>query len=347
MKFSIIVPVYNAQHTLDRLMDSLLGQQGCADYEILLVDDGSPDASGRMCDAYAQRDPRVRALHQTNAGPSAARNLGLDAAQGAYVLFCDADDWIEPDTLAVIEAALPADLLIFGVYDDVYQDGRLAASTAWKLDARAYGDPQSLLMDFHALLTHNLLYSQCTKVYRRAILQRQDLRFNPALTMGEDISFNLAYFPHAQRTFVLPRSLYHYVHVAGGGSVSSVFFPGYYENVCQIRGQQVSLLKKWGAFHPENELALRNFFLGRVSAAIQNELADPQAGLAAQLRRVRAILASPEAQDAALGQPTGRFHRMLAGWIRRRQSRTALAFFRALRWAKRHAAGFVARRKGA
>ena len=214
MKFSMIVPVYNAQDTLDRLMDSLLGQRGCSDYEILLVDDGSPDASGQLCDAYARRDSRVRVFHQKNSGPSAARNRGLEAAQGTYVLFCDADDWLEPDTLAAVEAALPADLVIFGLYDDVYESGRLAASKPWRLDERTYDHPQSLLMDFHDLLANNLLYSQCTKVYRREILQTQGLRFDPELTMGEDISFNLDYFPHARRTRVLPLSLYHYIHLS-------------------------------------------------------------------------------------------------------------------------------------
>ena len=88
---SIIVPVYNAQHTLQRCVDSILDQE-YADFELLLVDDGSRDASGGLCDAYAARDRRVRVFHRENGGVSAARNLALEQARGTYLQFLDSDD---------------------------------------------------------------------------------------------------------------------------------------------------------------------------------------------------------------------------------------------------------------
>lgn len=95
---SVVIPVYNVEKYLAECVDSVLNQS-YTDYEIILVDDGATDSSGTMCDAYAQKDPRIRVIHQLNGGLSAARNTGLKAAQGEYVYFLDSDDYIEPQTL--------------------------------------------------------------------------------------------------------------------------------------------------------------------------------------------------------------------------------------------------------
>ena len=93
---SIIVPVYNAQRTLRRCIDSVLNQT-FSDFELLLVDDGSKDESGEICDSYALRDERVKVFHIENSGVSAARNVALDRARGEYLQFLDSDDWITAD----------------------------------------------------------------------------------------------------------------------------------------------------------------------------------------------------------------------------------------------------------
>jgi glycosyltransferase EpsJ len=98
---SVIVPVYRAESTLARCVDSILSQT-FHDFELLLIDDGSPDQSGALCDSYAARDGRVRVFHKENDGVSSARNLGLYKAQGRYIAFADSDDWMEPDELDVL-----------------------------------------------------------------------------------------------------------------------------------------------------------------------------------------------------------------------------------------------------
>ena len=98
-RISVIVPVYNVAAWLPRCVDSILAQT-CKNMEILLVDDGSSDASGRICDAYAEKDPRIRVVHKENGGLSSARNAGLDMASGEYLGFVDSDDWIEPGMYA-------------------------------------------------------------------------------------------------------------------------------------------------------------------------------------------------------------------------------------------------------
>ena len=89
---SVIVPVYNAEKYLSRCMDSILVQTFTC-FELLLVDDGSTDCSGRICDEYAKRDTRIRVIHKENGGVSSARNLGLDNAKGEWICFCDSDDF--------------------------------------------------------------------------------------------------------------------------------------------------------------------------------------------------------------------------------------------------------------
>ena len=102
---SFIVPVYKVAAYLPACVDSILAQQGTS-FEVILVDDGSPDNSGQVCDDYAEKDARVRVIHQENAGVSAARNAGLDAARGQWVCFVDGDDWLAPDFLAVFCSCL-------------------------------------------------------------------------------------------------------------------------------------------------------------------------------------------------------------------------------------------------
>ena len=97
-KVSVIVPVYKAEKYLHRCVDSILSQT-FTDWELLLIDDGSPDRSGEICDEYAKKDTRIRVFHKENGGVSSARNMGLDIAKGKWIVFVDSDDWCEPDYL--------------------------------------------------------------------------------------------------------------------------------------------------------------------------------------------------------------------------------------------------------
>ena len=110
---SVIVPVYNAERYLERCVNSIFAQT-FMDYELILVDDGSTDDSGKMCDDYARSNPQVSVFHQTNQGVSAARQAGLDAATGEYVIFADPDDWVEPTMLEeLFEVAINNDADVF------------------------------------------------------------------------------------------------------------------------------------------------------------------------------------------------------------------------------------------
>ena len=115
---SIIVPVYNTEEYLDKCILSIMAQT-YADFELLLIDDGSTDSSGSICDKYAAQDSRVRVFHKENGGVSRARNLGIDNSKGDYLLFLDSDDWLASDTFEILHRTLEredADCVIFGFY---------------------------------------------------------------------------------------------------------------------------------------------------------------------------------------------------------------------------------------
>ena len=124
MKLSIIVPVYKVERFLDKCVESILAQT-FSDFELILVDDGSPDDCGKMCDAWKTRDERLKVIHKENGGLSDARNAGIEIAEGDYIGFVDSDDYIKPDMFEVLVKNLEqnnADISICG-YMDVYANG--------------------------------------------------------------------------------------------------------------------------------------------------------------------------------------------------------------------------------
>ena len=206
---SIIVPVYNAETTLRHCVDSILSQE-FTDFELLLVDDGSQDSSGNICEEYAGRDARVRVIHQENSGVSAARNNALDRARGEYLQFLDSDDWITPDaTRLLVRTAREhqCDLVIADFYrvigarvspkGDIEDDGVL---TREEYAAHMMENPA----DFY----YGVLWN---KLYRRDIVEEHHLRMDPEVSWCEDFLFNLEYILHAERFCALQVPIYYYV----------------------------------------------------------------------------------------------------------------------------------------
>lgn len=191
-KISVIVPVYNAAATLDRCVESVLGQSVPGGLELILVDDGSRDASPALCDGWAARDDRVRVIHQPNGGPSAARNAGLDAARGEYLGFVDADDRLLP---GVYTAGLDRmeheqlDLLVFGL--------ERASGCREALPELTVSSPAGLAPQLEYLLVDTgLIARPGNKLYRARLIQAEPaVRFDPRLTINEDLLFHLQLLP--------------------------------------------------------------------------------------------------------------------------------------------------------
>ena len=210
---SIIVPVYNAEKTIGRCIDSILGQQ-YTDYELLLVDDGSKDGSGAICDSYALADSRVQVIHKENTGVSDTRNIGISRARGVYLQFLDSDDWITPDaTKLLVEAAGEhnCDLVISDFYrvvgERVSRKGDIDEDRVLTREEYA-----AHMMEQPADFYYGVLWN---KLYRRDIVESHRLRMDPELSWCEDFMFNLEYIRHAQRFYALQVPIYYYVKTKG------------------------------------------------------------------------------------------------------------------------------------
>lgn len=201
-KISVIVPVYKAEHYLARCVDTLLAQT-FDDFEVILVDDGSPDNSGAICDEYALKDKRVRVIHQPNAGVSMARQKGLDNARGEYVIHADPDDWVEPDMLKELYAKAKeedADMVICDFY------GHYGEKVVYERQQPSSLDHNTVLCD----MFKHLLGSCWNKLVRRVCFLKFDIHFSEGVSFCEDLLINSTLLRHNIKVAYLPNAFYHY-----------------------------------------------------------------------------------------------------------------------------------------
>lgn len=206
-RFSIIVPVYKVEAYLAKCIDSVLAQR-CQDFELLLVDDGSPDGCGAICDEYAARAPeKIRVFHQENGGAGAARNLGIAQAQGDYLLFVDGDDSLSDDLLSDLSDAMAhtdADLYLFGAF--VEENGKTVGELHEAIDCdRPYSAQEAPRLFFGVMAPWN-------RAYRRTLFS--DIRFDSNVWY-EDIRVVTKINAVAQSALRLPKAYYHYLRREG------------------------------------------------------------------------------------------------------------------------------------
>ena len=204
MRYSVIIPIYNAEKTLGRCLNSIASQVR-DDIEILLIDDGSTDESFQICQTYAQKYPQFRPLHQENEGVSSARNRGLDMACGEYILFADSDDYVSPNYFSVLDQALAGnpDLLLFG-----YQNFG-AVNTAWNLGIYTVSDPVEIAKKADYAMRAYLFSSLWSKAFRRDLIAENDIRFSQNLSIGEDQAFIFSFALHVKKMKSILNTLYH------------------------------------------------------------------------------------------------------------------------------------------
>ena len=207
-EISIIIPVYNAARYLRECVDSIL-QQSFANFEIILIDDGSTDDSPQICDGYAACDQRVKVVHKPNAGVSAARNDGLDRARAEYITFVDSDDWVEAGYIQT--------LLNYKQYDIVFFPHRFIYGTGFTSEFKfreESGDATTMwgiVSNLKNNDTHVNFYGYTwNKMFRREIIEKFHVRFVEGLRVSEDEVYTLDYCTHAQSIKVLPTCLYNY-----------------------------------------------------------------------------------------------------------------------------------------
>lgn len=204
---SVIVPVYNAEKYIERCVDSIMGQT-FKDIELLLIDDGSIDKSGILCDDIALKDKRIKVIHQENGGVSVARNRGIECSKGEWLIFVDADDWIE---ISMIERMLAmvedqkGDIGICSFYFEYKDNTKLCTIPNKQTTIK------ELLKEAMQLEgIDEILCSPCNKIYKKDIIEKNQIRFESDIKFGEDFIFNTRYFVHTTRIIIENTPLYHY-----------------------------------------------------------------------------------------------------------------------------------------
>lgn len=215
-KYSFVIPVYNCRPYLEECVESIL-KQTVSDLEILLVDDGSADGSGELCDKLAERDERIRVFHKKNGGAGSARNLGIENCEGRYLLFVDGDDTIEKDCLESVEPILDEEacLPVFGMRFDYWKDDKIVRH---KTQSVAFPDSHTVsevAKEFYSFFEDNVLSSACNKVFPAGLLRENGLRFTESMPLYEDLTFVLNCLPHFERIYVIDKGLYHYRNIIG------------------------------------------------------------------------------------------------------------------------------------
>ena len=203
-KVSIIVPVYKAEQYINRCVNSILAQT-FTDWELLLVDDGSPDKSGEICDGYAKQDKRIRVFHKENGGVSSARQKGQDEAQGEYTIHVDPDDWVEPNMLEELYRKAKeddADMVICDYYKNTFHHQTYIKQNPSHVDCKTV---------LYELMFQRLHGSCWNKLIRLTCYSKYGISFPAKMNCWEDLFVNVCLLSHDEmRIIYLPKAFYHY-----------------------------------------------------------------------------------------------------------------------------------------
>lgn len=323
-EISVIVPVYRAEDFLEKCVASLLGQT-FSDLEVLLVDDGSPDNSGALCDQLAQRDPRVRVFHKENGGVSSARNLGMAQAQGTYLAFADADDWLPPDALEALYQAL------------TQAGGDTAGGSHWRVEVNGSQEQEPGALppgvygpaEIRKGIVDRLLGERMGKpgqvlngfvwrfLFSRRIVQGENITFAGAYL--EDELFLMEYFCLAKRLAMVDAPLYYYLQ--NPASVTRNYLPDYMDTFRRFLAAKEAVAERYGLEGDDPQWRQSTCWAGLL-IAIGNEFAPGNpASPAEKRRRVEGFTLEP-GMAAAIRDLTprglGRNKQLVAALVRRR-----------------------------
>ena len=329
MKFSVIMPVYNCEDTLSISIESLI-HQTFPDWELLLVDDGSTDGSLSFCRSYSRKDPRIRVVHQENAGQGTARNKGIALAAGDYLVFCDSDDYYEKNALEKLAKAAEnyadPDLIVGG-----YREFRFSKDSSVEYLRKVAGaesylnHPDDIYHAYMPLIQKGLITSPWAKAYRRELIIGQHVRF-PDLRRCQDVVFNLENYDHLHSLCIVSDTLYNYQ--TPGGDVYTRKFPvDMFDIDKSVYRQKLDRLKKWRVDDEASVRYCNSSYLKDISVLLRLNFQN-QWRLDRKKRRElsRRMLHDPDTINACATVPDGIMNKIIRQVVKS-QSMTIVSLF--------------------
>lgn len=308
-RVSIVIPVYKVEKTIRRCIDSVL-RQSFTDYEVILVDDGTPDSCGRICDEYAQKYENITVIHKENGGLSSARNSGLSIARGEYVMFLDSDDYLSDDCLEIL-APQSADLIIGSIYSQT-ADLQFSSQLPTKdrlIPRERFGE------EIPVLLKENRINFVHAKLYRRQVITENGLCFeDDQLTSAEDTVFNFSFLVFAQSIYVSGKAVHYYTFNENG--LARKFYPDRYVRRQRLNNSIAQSVRKAGFETEAMRRGLRMFTALGARFVIIDTLAQTKIDPAVRLQILDSICEDEKLLDAVQSrrealQEDGRYEDLL------------------------------------
>ena len=341
---SVISPCYKVEKWVRRTWESLAAQT-FTDFEVYFVDDGGPDATGRICDELAARDGRIHVIHQANAGAAQARNNAMKVAQGTYYFFMDADDWCEPTMLADLYRFCEDNNLqvaVTGFFIDTYYD----TDKFYREVRTAPNAVYATQADFRAaapdIFDRQLLYAPWNKLYRRDYLMDNGIFF-PA-TFWDDLPFNLDVFRNVERVGCLDNRYYHFLR-AREESENTKYRANMYEKREEEHTWMRELFASWGIDTPESREFLARRYTERLIGCIEN-VTNRNCTLTKAEKRaeIKRMISAPQAKVALeLAKPKSSYMKLLLKPLRAQNVTLTMAQSSFISWVKRNNTNLFAR----
>ncbi|PFP29503.1 hypothetical protein COJ96_10165 [Bacillus sp. AFS073361] len=245
LKISIIVPVYKVELYIRECIDSILSQT-FTDFELILINDGSPDNCGEICEEYGRRDKRVQVIHRQNGGPSSARNLGINVAKGDYLAFVDSDDTIESnmyEKMYALGLEQEADIIACG-YFEINHFSNETLKLISPLGSKSIIKGKQIKEDLEALLLENKILgfaSMCNKLYKRSFIIENNILINEGIKIAEDLCFNLIALSNANKICGINEPFYRYRRINPESLMNKK--TGAFESHLRARNEILNVLK--------------------------------------------------------------------------------------------------------
>lgn len=293
IKVSIIMPVYKVEEYVGKAIESIQAQT-LTDWEFLIVDDGTPDRSGEICDEYAAKDSRIKVIHKENGGAPSARNMAIEIAKGEYFYFLDSDDWAEPTMLEDMYNLAKRDnaqLVVAGFYIDTYIGNGQFMTDNYVVEDAVYPDKETFRKNAYKLFDKNLLYTPWNKLFEAKYVMENNLRF--PTTFWDDFPFNVSVVRNVERVTVTSKQYYHFLR-ARTESETAAYRPGMYEKREEEHGWMVNLYNEWEVKDEASEEMIARRYVERFIGCVEN-ITNPKCEMTEKEKRaeIKKMLANP------------------------------------------------------